>query len=601
MRESVAGQQVEAVGAHANVATAPDAIGELHATYGNQHVQQLLANGAVGPGDAAALAALRKAASDYYIDGDEWTSLEPLLKPSRGKRGLVADALLEMSAFHDDDGQRNLALADAARDGIRSYLVDAGYRLPATGGHTAEQLPYLRGSNRQLSVPTTASVTKTLDAIRARGQLDAAAYRDQLQPLLWRLPPTDTPSTEAVVRLLGEAGVAMDDDVALALLRQVRTWGFPVALDAGRAGVLGQADAIIAAHIRSADPTFERLLALTEGPAGGGAGKGKGKGKQPTLIGVLDGGLDIRSTAVAGSVAANPREIAGNGRDDDGNGLVDDRFGYHFLAGSANLDVTSQVMGGGGYTDHGTAVLGIATADTTRIQAVMVGIDPDQVSACIDYAVARGARVINCSFALDKPAQAEAFRAAIARHPSVLFVQSAGNDDREMTALSPQMQAQHAPAANYLSVGAQAKGERSRQRDEAGRWFGSNWGAGHVDLAADATTFSATASDGYQSGAMTSQAAPAVTNVAAKVLTLAPELSAAQVRATIRVTVTASAEWEGKTSTGGVLAPERAMTLAAALHLVLGGMDVGAALQRVGVGEGEAAMYAGWIDAVKAS
>jgi subtilisin family serine protease len=583
------------VDAPVDAVDAPDALTEAHATRGNQYVQGLLGATTVTPGDAALLAALREAASDFYIDGDEWSRLAPMLARTKAKPGAVAEALLELSAFRDEPGVRNVAVCGDAQDGIRDFLRRAGYRIPQQGSHNIADLPYLRGSNRTLPAPTEVEVTKVLADVRRGGTLDDAGFAARVQPLLWRMPRTDGPQARELVRLYCDAQVAMSEATARELGRALRGCGYAIDAEAGRAAVLGQAEPLITAHVASSDATFEQVLKVARPTAA--------RGGKPTLIGVLDGGLDASHPALRGKVAGNAGEIAGNGVDDDRNGVVDDVIGYHFYAGSADLDVAGKVMGGGGFTDHGTAVVGIATADTNQLQAVMVGVEPKDVGRCIDYAVARGARVINCSFALDKPEQAEAFRAAIARHPGVLFVQSAGNDDYDLDGerATPQMQAQHAPAANYLSIAAQADGQRSRKRDEEGRWFGSNWGAGHVDLAADATTFSSTSGEHYQAGAMTSQAAPVVSNVAGKCLVIAPELSAAQVRTIIRITARASAEWEGKTATGGVLDADAALRLAGLLHLLAGGATLAAAAPQLGIGADELPRYEAWVPLVQAS
>lgn len=58
------------------------------------------------------------------------------------------------------------------------------------------------------------------------------------------------------------------------------------------------------------------------------------KDRQPkgrTIVGILDGGLDINHEDLKDVLWTNPGEVAGNGVDDDGNGYVDDIHGWNFL------------------------------------------------------------------------------------------------------------------------------------------------------------------------------------------------------------------------------------------------------------------------------
>lgn len=58
------------------------------------------------------------------------------------------------------------------------------------------------------------------------------------------------------------------------------------------------------------------------------------KDRQPkgrTVVGIVDGGLDINHEDLKDVLWTNPGEVAGNGVDDDGNGYVDDIHGWNFL------------------------------------------------------------------------------------------------------------------------------------------------------------------------------------------------------------------------------------------------------------------------------
>lgn len=58
------------------------------------------------------------------------------------------------------------------------------------------------------------------------------------------------------------------------------------------------------------------------------------KGRQPkarTVVGIVDGGVEIDHEDLKGALWVNEGEIPGNGMDDDGNGYADDVHGWNFL------------------------------------------------------------------------------------------------------------------------------------------------------------------------------------------------------------------------------------------------------------------------------
>jgi len=69
----------------------------------------------------------------------------------------------------------------------------------------------------------------------------------------------------------------------------------------------------------------------------------KGKKSAPVVVGVLDGGVEIKHEDLKRVIWVNKKEIAGNGKDDDKNGYADDVNGWNFL-GSAKGSVNQETL-----------------------------------------------------------------------------------------------------------------------------------------------------------------------------------------------------------------------------------------------------------------
>jgi len=69
----------------------------------------------------------------------------------------------------------------------------------------------------------------------------------------------------------------------------------------------------------------------------------KGKKSTSVLVGVLDGGVEVKHEDLKSVIWVNKKEIAGNGKDDDKNGYVDDVNGWNFL-GSAKGSVNNETL-----------------------------------------------------------------------------------------------------------------------------------------------------------------------------------------------------------------------------------------------------------------
>jgi subtilisin family serine protease len=272
-------------------------------------------------------------------------------------------------------------------------------------------------------------------------------------------------------------------------------------------------------------------------------------------VAVTDTGIDYRHPDLDGNMWSNPAEAA-NGVDDDGNGFVDDIHGIDLAYGDADPADDS---------GHGSHVAGVVGAEgnnaigsvgvnwSVRLMALKFldrrgdGNTAD-AAAAIDYAVDKGARVVNASWG--GPAFSHTLHAAVSRAADhgVLFVAAAGNDGVDSDA-SPDY-----PAAfdlpNIISVAASDPDDRLLDF--------SNYGHRTVDLAAPGDEIYSTVparinTSGYATYSGTSMAAPYVSGAAALYWAHSPASTHDQVRNALLQSVDVLAPFSGKTVTGGRL------------------------------------------------
>ena len=126
-------------------------------------------------------------------------------------------------------------------------------------------------------------------------------------------------------------------------------------------------------------------------------------------IAILDSGIDLNHHDLKDSIAYNHNDPI-NGIDDDQNGYIDDYYGYNFINNSPHIDDDN---------GHGSHLAGIIAAKLNRsnhcegvaknAKLIIVKCLDQQLqgqhmnlAAAIIYAVNRGAKIINCSWALKK-------------------------------------------------------------------------------------------------------------------------------------------------------------------------------------------------------
>ncbi len=156
---------------------------------------------------------------------------------------------------------------------------------------------------------------------------------------------------------------------------------------------------------------------------------------EPTVIAIIDTGIDLNHADLRDHLWTNRAELEGKpGVDDDLNGYVDDIYGYNF--GTDIPDPTHQTV-----NDHGTHVAGLSGAITangigvagvmgraSRIMPLNVfggswSSDTVDIDEAIRYAADNGADIINIS--VGGPGESETTAYAIGK--GAVVVASAGN------------------------------------------------------------------------------------------------------------------------------------------------------------------------------
>lgn len=280
------------------------------------------------------------------------------------------------------------------------------------------------------------------------------------------------------------------------------------------------------------------------------------------LVAVLDSGVDFSHLELSENIYRDTREVL-NGIDDDRNGFVDDFRGWDFT-NNDNLPADDH--------NHGTWVTGIIAArgnNGVGIAGVVwkVQIMPVKVLdsanrgttvnmlAGINYARAKGAKVMNLSL-IDYPRSTAVFEAiGAAQSAGILIVVSAGNSgtDNDVAPNYPSSYSQ----PNLLAVANTTRGDVLNVGSS-----GSNYGAATVHLTAPGTNILTTLRGGsYSLFTGTSAAAPHVTGALALLASQRPDATIAQLRQWVFESVDRVPALAERCITGGRL------NIAAALRL----------------------------------
>ena len=292
--------------------------------------------------------------------------------------------------------------------------------------------------------------------------------------------------------------------------------------------------------------------------------------RRTVTVALIDTGVDITHSDLAGSIWVNEDEIAGDGIDNDGNGYIDDVNGWNFYSNN------NQVFAGD-EDDHGThgagtiagawngqGITGIADGNYVKIMVLKaLGSENGQgmaqsVKDAIRYAQANGADICNLSMGTSSY---DPEMEALMQNSSMLFVVSAGNGDNWGRGYNIDYWPVY-PAAytgdNSITV---ANLMFNGSLDES-----SNFGTFSVDIAAPGTYILSTTPGGYGFMSGTSMAAPMVTGVAALVYSCRTDLSLMDVRQAILASAKPMEEMAGKLTSGGILDAYGAITYGLAVN-----------------------------------
>jgi subtilisin family serine protease len=176
---------------------------------------------------------------------------------------------------------------------------------------------------------------------------------------------------------------------------------------------------------------------------------------------------------------------------------------------------------------HGTATASIVLGEAPVVRLLPYRYPrPDMIrlGALIEHAASHGARIVNLSLASFDRAEWRAFEQAAARHPEILFVVAAGNNDRDIDR-RPVFPAALALDNLIAVTAAQADSRLAR---------GVNWGPRAVDLMVETEGIRALSFDGARTPVRGSSYATArVTALAACLLAAHPDWPVATLRARI--------------------------------------------------------------------
>ncbi len=307
------------------------------------------------------------------------------------------------------------------------------------------------------------------------------------------------------------------------------------------------------------DPSFGTLWAMhNTGQAGGTSGADLDMlrawdittGSENVVVAVIDSGVRYDHPDLAANMWTNPGEIPGNGVDDDGDGYVDDVHGINAITGSGDpLDDNSHGTHCAGTIaaagNNGLGVVGVCW--TAKIMALKFlnsrgsGYTSDAVE-CIEYAIAKGARILSNSWGGGGYSQALLDAIEAAGGAGILFVAAAGNEGVDIDYGFDYPAAYSSP--NIVAVAA------TDHNDQRPYW--SNTGRISVDVAAPGVDiYSTNSENSYETMSGTSMATPHVAGLAALLESFEPSWDWRELKMRIMTGVEVLPQLQSDVLTGG--------------------------------------------------
>lgn len=397
----------------------------------------------------------------------------------------------------------------------------------------------------------------------ADGKVTEAEWNTVLRPRVDTLPRKASAEARQLVDVWASSRFEVDGGARRQMADFLQSRGYSVPQERPQ-GVTATALAkrIAQSNVGEQDMGYERLVERA------------GRGGAEVNVAVLDNGFDMWHPELGPKGWSNPAEVPGNWGDEDRNGKVDDSHGWDFVDGNNDT--------GNPHGDwHGTHVAGIASQGTDRVNVMPMRVlgpapyDIRKVAEAVDYAIERGAKVINMSFGFGTPERMAVMRELMARHPNVLFVAAAGNDSRPLEQLDPSKDLAANSLPNLVVVAASdAEGRPASM---------TNYGKTATLAAQGADVMSTIPGAGYSPMSGTSMAAPQVTNLSARMLVLDPSLSPTALKRLMADSSDVRADWQGKVAAGGTINMERATRLAGLTGLVRAGKTPEQAADQLGL------------------
>lgn len=296
------------------------------------------------------------------------------------------------------------------------------------------------------------------------------------------------------------------------------------------------------------DPYYSALygLAKIQAPAAWDISTGS----SGVMVAVIDTGVQYTHPDLSPNIAVNTGETPNNGVDDDRNGYVDDYYGYDFINYDGNpmddhYHGTHCAGTIGAKGDNSVGVVGVswrASILPVKVLSASGSGSLASVAAGINYAVARGAKILSMSLGGSSSSATLDNAISAARTSGVLIVAAAGNSGQNMD-YYPSYPAS-SPSDNVLAIAA------TDSSDTPASW--SNYGPLSVDVAAPGVSiYSTLLGSGYDYLSGTSMATPHVAGMAAVLKAINPGLSYLEIKTIIMQTVDPIAALNGKIVSGG--------------------------------------------------